>query len=941
MLRPRLNPLAFTLLVLAVLLGIWWEGGRRLTADLQDHERRLAAARIASRGDALEVALNRQLSLLQSYKAFVESQIDFHDGTLTEREFASFAAGLRAGSSAAASFVVVPERTGKHFYPSAADERAARRHRHHDTDPILRQAAERAAQTGTAVISAPAREPEGGLVLVARVAAFQGRRVWGVICLALELQLFLQSVGLEPPPPELSVALRTSGGQVFHGDPAILAQSPVETRVALSGDAWNLAAVPAAGWGAGFQRTRLLYDVSGLVIVGLLVTLTYVAASRQSYLSAAVRRRTGALEREIAERKQTEQDLRLSQAHFSSIVQISEDAIVSLDRGQRILLFNRGAERLFGRTEAKVLGQPVDILLPPRFAEAHRAHVDRFLQSPEAIRSVAVQHPITGRRADGSEFPAEGNVSKFEIGGQLILTIRLREISERLRSEEALRRLAAIVESSEDAIISRTLDGTVRSWNIGAQRLFGYTAEEMEGRPAELLVPPERRAELQAIIARLRRGESVASFETVQVRKDGARLPVSIRMSPIRDAQGAIVALSVISRDITDQKRMEARVRQSQKMEAIGTLAGGVAHDFNNILSVIIGYTEMAVDGLGSNRLAREDLEQALNAARRAKDLVHQILVFSRQREQERKPLELHQVVREGMHLVRASLPTTIEIRQDVDTRSGLVLADATQLHQVLMNLCANAEHAMRERGGVLEVALRAVVLDAQFTAARPPLEPGRHLRLRVRDTGHGMTPEVRERIFDPFYTTKAGGEGTGMGLAVVHGIVAAHGGAVTVESAPGQGATFEIYLPSWAGRPASEAQGPGAAVEGRESILLVDDEDALVALWSRRLGALGYRVTGCTSGVDALRAFRAAPRGFDLVITDQTMPHLTGDSLAVELLRVRPDIPIILCTGYSHTISEDQAAALGIRAFLLKPCALEELTAAIRSVLGEPAALS
>jgi len=368
-------------------------------------------------------------------------------------------------------------------------------------------------------------------------------------------------------------------------------------------------------------------------------------------------------------------------------------------------------------------------------------------------------------------------------------------------------------------------------------------------------------------------------------------------------------------------------------------LAGGVAHDFNNILGVIIGYTELAAEAVTGT--PRKDLDQALDAARRAKDLVHQILVFSRQREQERRPLALHQVVRDGMRLLRASLPATVEIRERVDRASGCILGDATQVHQLLMNLVANAEHAMRERGGVLEVAVQAFAVEPALAAALPPLQPGPHVRLRVRDTGRGMTPEVRERIFDPFFTTTPAGEGTGMGLAVVHGIVAAHGGAITVETAPGQGTTFDVYLPALAERPAAEQPASqAAALGGCEAVLLVDDEESLVALWSRRLRALGYRVTACTSGVEALQAFRAAPQAFDVVVTDQTMPHLTGDSLAAELLRLRPDLPIILCTGYSQTLDEEQALALGIRAFLLKPCRLEDLAGAIRGALGEPARL-
>ncbi|MFB3818107.1 MAG: PAS domain S-box protein [Candidatus Methylomirabilales bacterium] len=937
MLRPRVNALVCTLLVLAVLLAVWWEGGRRLAADLLAEERARVNAQLASRGEAVWMAIHQRLAALKALKSFVESELEFH-GELTQEEFRTFAAALYTGASGTRRFVVTPIRGARYVYPPVIGAAADGREASAEAWRLERPEAERAIRSREVVLSAPVALAGGGTGLVARIAAFHDGRAWGIISTVLEVEPLLAHAGLEAGPPGLAVAVRDGESRVFHGDPSVFQRDPVEYRLQLPGEDWALAAIPARGWRAPFHRTLLLYQALALTIVGLLVALTYVAASRQAFLSAAVRQRTRDLEHEIAERAMMEESLRLSRAHFSSIVQISDDAIVSFDRTQHILLFNRGAERLFGRPESEVLGQPLDLLLPPRFVEAHRRHVEQFIASPEAIRTVAIRQPITGRRADGSEFPAEGNMSKFEVGGRLILTIRLRDITERLRAEEALRRLAAIVESSEDAIVSRALDGTILSWNRAAERLFGYTREEMEGQSVDLLVPPERRAEVQAIGERIRRGESVAPFETVRLRKDGARVHMALTVSPIRNAEGSVVALSAIGRDISEQRRMEARIRQSQKMEAIGTLAGGVAHDFNNILSVIIGYTEMALDAIDMNGPARDDLKQALVAARRAKDLVHQILVFSRHRDQERKPLALHQVVREGMHLVRASLPATIEIRQDIDTRSGFVMADATQMHQVLMNLCANAEHAMRNRGGVLEVSLRPVLLDAPFTAAHPPLEPGPHLRLRVLDTGHGMTPEVRERIFDPFFTTKAGGEGTGMGLAVVHGIVAAHGGAISVDSAPDQGATFEIYLPAWAGRPAGEAQGPGGAQGGRESILLVDDEEPLVALWTRRLRGLGYRVTGCTSGVDALRTFRAAPHAFDVVITDQTMPHLTGDSLAVEVLRVRADIPIILCTGYSHTITEERAAALGIRAFLLKPCTLEELSASIRAVLSAQA---
>jgi len=371
-------------------------------------------------------------------------------------------------------------------------------------------------------------------------------------------------------------------------------------------------------------------------------------------------------------------------------------------------------------------------------------------------------------------------------------------------------------------------------------------------------------------------------------------------------------------------------------MEAIGTLAGGIAHEFNNILSAILGYTELSLYDVPPENHLWHNLQEVLSAGKRGRDLVQQILKFSRYTEQARQPVELHLLIQEALLLLRPSLPSTIEITQALDAAVGPVLADPTQIHQVLMNLCANAEYAMRGTGGILEVRLEAVAIDAAFAAVHPELRPGPHVRLTVQDTGHGMAPEIMERIFEPFFTTKGVGEGTGMGLAVVHGIVTSHEGAITVASTLGQGTTFAIYLPKIQEASADISGPDGPIPRGEERILFVDDEAVLAHMGQELLGHLGYRVVVHTSSLEALEDFRAAPQFFDVVITDQTMPHVTGEALAIELRRIRPDVPIILCTGFSHSMTAERAQELGIAAFLMKPLVTRDLALTIRQVLAQ-----
>jgi PAS domain S-box-containing protein len=392
-------------------------------------------------------------------------------------------------------------------------------------------------------------------------------------------------------------------------------------------------------------------------------------------------------------------------------------------------------------------------------------------------------------------------------------------------------------------------------------------------------------------------------------------------------------AYETLQREMGERKKTEEQLLQSQKMEALGTLTGGIAHDFNNILSAIIGFAEMAADDVLKEGITAHSLQRVLQASSRGRDLIKQMLTFSRKTEAEKKPLRLSSLINETMKLIRASIPTTISIRVNLKNESALILADLTQIQQVLMNLCTNAAYAMGEQGGVLDVELNEIILSDE---KHDQMKPGSYLKLVIRDTGVGIPPEHMDKIFDPFFTTKQVGEGTGLGLSVVHGIVNQHDGHITVESEPGKGAVFSLYFPKIIEEPSKDAVIDEMTPGGQERILFIDDEELLMEMGQMVLERLGYEVVSATSSSEALSLFRNDPAGFDLVITDQTMPEMTGVELAKAILAIRPDIPVILCTGFSHLVDAKSAEAAGIRDFAMKPMTKREIAKTIRKVLDE-----
>ncbi len=417
----------------------------------------------------------------------------------------------------------------------------------------------------------------------------------------------------------------------------------------------------------------------------------------------------------------------------------------------------------------------------------------------------------------------------------------------------------------------------------------------------------------------------------------GSTLHLRYHLSPVIGSENAVVGLQGIIEDISGTKNLESQLRQAQKMEAIGTLAGGIAHDFNNILAAILGYSQLLMEETPEDSATYTYMGEILKAGQRARDLIKQILTFSRQTEAEPLPLKPHLIVKEAIKLLRSTIPTTIEIRQHVFPNAGTVMADPTQIHQVIMNLCTNAYQAMVETGGLLEISLQNVHIQSENVILKrcPALEPGDYVVLTVHDTGGGIGPHALEHIFDPYFTTKEIGRGTGLGLSVVHGIVAECGGAIDVESELGKGTTFQVFFPCLETEDAVPLEKPVSPVQGGdERILLVDDEPPIVNMGRQMLEHYGYRVETSTSSLMALKLFAEAPGEIDLVITDMTMPNMSGDRLAIEIMKLRPGVPVIICTGHSDLMDEKKAASLGIHAFLMKPLDRLELTQTVRRVL-------
>ena len=503
-------------------------------------------------------------------------------------------------------------------------------------------------------------------------------------------------------------------------------------------------------------------------------------------------------------------------------------------------------------------------------------------------------------------------------------------------------RLRAAVESAPSGLLMTDGRGSIVLVNREVERLFGYPREELLGKPVDLLVPERFRAAHGGFRAGFLRDPRVramgAGRDLFGLRKDGAEVPVEIGLTPVATDEGMFVLASIV--DISarkkaeaDQRRLEGDLQQAQKLEAVGTLAGGIAHDFNNILGGIVGYAELAQRAADPQE-SRKLLAELLKAAMRGKDLVERIMVFSRKQETARSPIALGEAVTDALRLLKASLPASVEIRSSVHPDTPRIMGDATSIQQIVMNLGTNAAHAM-PKGGVLDVTVEPLYLRDSVARGHPDLHEGLHARLVVRDSGHGMDRAVRERAFEPFFTTKPPGSGTGLGLSMVHTIVHGCGGAIDVASEPGQGTTVTCLFPALAPTPAEERTVAGEPPMGRgERVLFVEDDRMLADMGEARLEALGYRPVTHTSSEQALAAFRAAPQDYDIVVTDYLMPRMMGLDLAREIHGLRPDVPILMMTGFIEELPPETIAAAGVRRLIGKPATIVQLGTALRELL-------
>jgi len=650
---------------------------------------------------------------------------------------------------------------------------------------------------------------------------------------------------------------------------------------------------------------------------------------------------------DITERKKGEDRLRESEARFREMADLLPQSVYETDAQGLLTYANRYVFDLFGYTKEEFeQGLSVFQMLIPE---------DRD-RAADAFRSLLTENPPNPERGyralrkDGTSFPIEIYSSPMIHEGTTVgMRGILVDMTEREKAEEAnlenAERLRAFFSSINDAIFVHPLKEEgfapfIEVNDVACER-YGYSREEFlqltafdiaEKSVAEKHIRSEDRSEL------LEKGHAI--FEILHIKKSGETFPVEINANIVY--QHGNPYIMTVARDITERMKVEQEQRvlqkrliQAQKMEAIGTLAGGIAHDFNNILSGIIGYTQLALKGAQDNPSIRRMLERVLKAGDRATDLVKQILAFSRSQDHEDRPISPAIIAKEVLKLIRASLPSTIKIRQSINSES-IIKADPTKIHQVLMNLCTNAAHSMSENGGILEVTLKDEHLGPDDMSGFTDLTPGYYLRLSVKDTGSGISHDIMDKIFEPYFTTKGLSEGTGMGLSVVHGIVKNYGGSISVESEVGKGSRFHVLLPLIDMEAPLTSKTETHLPRGNEHALIVDDEKEMVDMIRLMLEDLGYKVTARTSSIDALEAFRNEPEKYDFVVTDMTMPNMTGKDLAKELIDIRPDIPIILCTGFSHRIDENSAKAMGITAFVMKPLVMSEMAKKIREILDK-----
>ncbi|MGA2645599.1 MAG: PAS domain S-box protein [Candidatus Sulfotelmatobacter sp.] len=639
----------------------------------------------------------------------------------------------------------------------------------------------------------------------------------------------------------------------------------------------------------------------------------------------------------------------------ADLLEALPDAVVAVDRDGIIVQLNSQTQELFGYNRDELIGQNIEILVPETYRSQHHQRRESFAQTPKT-RRMGAGLDLYGRRRNGSEFPVEISLSPVSTEKEWFVLSAIRDISDRKRIAEELRRaneelhrrtaeqlgeyrsrLASIVDSSEDAILSKDLTGIVMSWNRGAERMYGYPAKEVVGKHISILAPSGRSDEVSKILQKIVDGETVDHYESVRVTKDGRPLDVSLSVSPLTNAIGEVVGASVIARDITSQKRAEAQMRQSQKMEAIGRLAGGVAHDFNNVLGIINACAEFLRDRIDSAAEASLYVDNIRNAIERGTALTRQLLTFSRTSAIQPQILDLNDRLKDIGKLLRPLLGDDIEVLIVSRSASAVIEADPGQLDQVVVNLAVNARDAM-PRGGKFILETGAAQFDEAFAAQHQAMSAGKYVQLAVSDTGHGMDETTVSRIFEPFFTTKEPGKGTGLGLATVYGIVKQSAGHIFVYSEPGHGTTFKIYLPDAEQKIGSGSNPEADSVSPQRhgsTILLVEDDEIMRHLTRQLLQEHGYTVVEADDGKGALEWLESNPAQIDLLLTDVVMRHMSGPELAERLHTSHPALKVAYMSGYTGELMANREILKPGAILIEKPFTRAALLNTVHAMLG------
>ncbi len=953
------------------------------------------AARLQQVANTLTAVINRRQAMLGGLTAFATIP---RDAATLRHEFGLYAAGLHGGDPLIRAIQIFPQQGPLLIHPLAGNEAIAGRTLAdllNDERPTVREDVRRTIERRRSTLSNPYELRQGGLGLVARRAIHAGETLIGVATVILDVNVLLDGVGARALADELQVGIRDADGRQFFGTAAGFDGDSATQRVALLDRQWTLAARPASGWGGRDRAQVALARVGGGVAAVLLGWMAFglargrrdfehlahsraveigerredyqrlfeeaeaarqVAETERRRVEEAARRLEEETERRLSEsahsrqvllslledQKATEGALRESEDRYRSLVEASFEWVWEIDAEGHYTYASPRVWDLLGYRPEEVIGRTPFDLMPPEEAARLRAEFAAIVASRRAFK----QLENVNRHRDGRQVVLEtSGIPVFAADGSLAGYRGVdRDITARREAEQVLRLRSAALEAAANAVVITDRDGLIELANPAFTALSGWELPEVAGRnPRDFLKSGQHDAAFYRGMWTTIASGRVWRGEVVNRRKDGVARTEEMTITPLHNARGEITHYIAIKQDITEQKEIESRLQQSQRVEAIGTLAGGIAHDLNNILAPIL-----LVGGVLRERLPnpedRDILELAQSSAQRGADIVRQLLTFSRGQQGQRSELQVRHLIKEMLGIMRETFPREIGIHSQVPADLWPVVADPTQLHQVLLNLGVNARDAMPE-GGRLTLSARNLVLAPGDPVLPLGAPAGPYVAVEVQDTGHGIPPEVRQRIFDPFFTTKPVGKGTGLGLSTVLGIVRSHGGFITVDSTPGAGTTFRVFLPcNSEGVTGARAEAPeeARAIAAAEAapgagltILVVDDESSIRETTRRLLEGRGYRVLTATDGAEAATLYQKNRDDVALVLTDLMMPVMSGLALIRVLRSLAPELAIIATSGVSDEDQGRELGLLGVTELLPKPVEVPTLLATIQRLLA------